>query len=557
MAKVALLIGVSEYQSKSENELQPLPSAANDIEAMAEVLSDPNRGGFDRVTPLSNPSRQEMEEAIYDLFAYRQKDDLVLFYFSGHGVVDARGRFFLATPEIHQGKRGDVVFHTAVEASTLQRQMTDSSSMRQVVILDCCFSGAFAKGMTVKGEGMANLQAQLGGKGRAILTSSNSTQESFASEDSQLSVYTRYLVEGLKTGAADLNDDGRIDAEELHDYASEKVQEASPAMTPKFYPVEDGSRIFLARSPQDDPTLKYRKAVQELVNEDEGDIDVLQGEIDFLNRCYLDELQQKLRIAAEMAADIEREVMEPLWQRQEKLKKYEAVLAKAIQQRGGALREREWRKLKRFQEVLELRDEDVEPMTAQMAARIVPEVVSEILPEPEVPPKPKPTPKSQAEPLASEIELKSEKGADYTQLRDLLAAQKWKEADKETARVMLQVANREEEGYLNRNAIDNFPCEDLRTIDRLWVHYSNSHFGFSIQKRKWVKLGGKVDGETERKLGDRLGWRKAGEWVNYYELNFSLEAPVGHLPCGWGGSSFKTYMAARSAVFSRAKTCEV
>ena len=490
MAKVALLIGVSEYQSKSQhksasksdNGFQSLPSAAKDIEAMAEVLQDPNRGGFDTVTQLPNPSKPEMEAAIYELFAYRQKDDLVLFDFSGHGVVDAKGRFFLATPEIQQGKRGDVAFHTAVEANTLQRQMTDSSSMRQVMILDCCFSGAFAKEMTakMKSDGMANLQAQLRGKGRAILTSSSATEFSFASEnskDSQLSIYTRYLVEGIKTGAADLDNDGRIDAQELHDYASEKVREASPAMTPKFYPVEDGSRIFLAKSPQDDPQLKYRKAVQELVDEDEGDIDVLQGEMHFLNRLCLDELQQKLGIAAEVAADIEWEVMEPLRQRQEKLKKYEAALAKVVQQRGGKLRNSDRRKLKRFQGVLELRDEDVKPMTAQMVALLVPEVV----PETEVTPKPKPIPKSQPEPPTSEIELKSAKGADYTQLWDLLAAQKWKKADEETARVMLQVANREEECWLDPESIDNFPCEDLQTIDRLWVHYSNGRFGFSVQ----------------------------------------------------------------------------
>ena len=354
--------------------------------------------------------------------------------------------------------------------------------MRQVMILDCCFSGAFAKEMTakMKSDGMANLQAQLGGKGRAILTSSSATEFSFASEnskDSQLSIYTRYLVEGIKTGAADLDNDGRIDAQELHDYASEKVREASPAMTPKFYPVEDGSRIFLARSPQDDPKLKYRKAVQEVVREDEEDIDVLQGDMDSIDRCYLDELQQKLGIAPKVAADIEREVMEPLRQRQEKLKKYEAVLAKVVQQRGGKLREGDWRKLKRFQGVLELRDEDVKPMTAQMVALLVPEVV----PETEVTPKPKPIPKSQPEPPTSEIELKSAKGADYTQLWDLLAAQKWKKADEETARVMLQVANREEECWLDPESIDNFPCEDLQTIDRLWVHYSNGRFGFSVQ----------------------------------------------------------------------------
>jgi GUN4-like len=141
-----------------------------------------------------------------------------------------------------------------------------------------------------------------------------------------------------------------------------------------------------------------------------------------------------------------------------------------------------------------------------------------------------PPPKPKAPPPEPEVELKSAKGADYTQLQKLLKAQKWKEADRETARVMLKVANREKERFVDVDSINNFPCEDLRTIDRLWIHYSKGHFGFSVQKKIWEECGGKVDYETECKLGDLVGWRKGGEWVNYSDLNFSLESPLGHLP---------------------------
>ena len=78
------------------------------------------------------------------------------------------------------------------------------------------------------------------------------------------------------------------------------------------------------------------------------------------------------------------------------------------------------------------------------------------------------------------VQLKSARGVDYTRLRDLLAAQKWKEADEETVKVMLKAAGREKEYYFNRESIDNFPCDDLRTIDQLWVKYSQGRFGFSV-----------------------------------------------------------------------------
>jgi len=140
----------------------------------------------------------------------------------------------------------------------------------------------------------------------------------------------------------------------------------------------------------------------------------------------------------------------------------------------------------------------------------------------------KPTP-PETTPMVSAV------GMDYTNLRNLLAAKKWREADKETLRVMLKVGGREEEGRLNVESIDNFPCEDLRTIDQLWVKYSNGRFGFSVQKRIYQGLGRarKYDSEIWEKFGDKVGWRKKNEWLYYRDLTFSERAQEAHLP--WGG----------------------
>ncbi|MBE9001951.1 GUN4 domain-containing protein [Nostoc sp. LEGE 12447] len=120
---------------------------------------------------------------------------------------------------------------------------------------------------------------------------------------------------------------------------------------------------------------------------------------------------------------------------------------------------------------------------------------------------------------------------DYQNLENLLKAKKWKEADEITTRIMLKVAKKEEQRSLDLESINNFPCTDLHTIDQLWVKYSNGHFGFSVQKRIWLECGGKVDYETECRLGDRVGWRKEKSWLLYDKYNFSLNAPLGHLPC--------------------------
>ena len=118
----------------------------------------------------------------------------------------------------------------------------------------------------------------------------------------------------------------------------------------------------------------------------------------------------------------------------------------------------------------------------------------------------------------------------YQKLEKLLAAGKWKEADEETIKVMLIVANREKQRWLNVKSIDNFPCVDLRTIDGLWVKYSNGRFGFSVQKRIYQSLGA-----NEIAFGDRVGWRRKvwlgmGLWKYYHELTFDITAPQAHLP---------------------------
>ena len=261
MLKLALLIGVSKYESG----LAPLVAANRDVEAMQQVLGDPEIGGFDEVKPLINPERQVMEEAIFSLFANREKDDLVLLYFSGHGIKDDSGNLYLASCNTRK-EQEKLVQPTAVAASYVQNTMSDSRSKRQVVILDCCFSGAFSQGMKVKDDGSIPIKQQLGGEGRAILTSSTSTQYSFEHPGFELSLYTHFLFEGLKTGVADLDSDGNISIDELHTYASEKVQETAPGkMKPEFYPVKEGYKILLAKVRINDPKLEYRKVVERYV----------------------------------------------------------------------------------------------------------------------------------------------------------------------------------------------------------------------------------------------------------------------------------------------------
>ena len=131
-----------------------------------------------------------------------------------------------------------------------------------------------------------------------------------------------------------------------------------------------------------------------------------------------------------------------------------------------------------------------------------------------------------------EVSLVSAKGVDYRKLRDLLKAKKWKEADEETRVKILKVANRESEGWLRVEDAENFSCQDLGTIDKLWVKYSNGKFGFSVQKQIYQGMSGskEYNWDDYKKLGDKVGWRKGGKWLYYSELTFSEKHYQGHLP---------------------------
>ncbi len=119
-------------------------------------------------------------------------------------------------------------------------------------------------------------------------------------------------------------------------------------------------------------------------------------------------------------------------------------------------------------------------------------------------------------------------GQEYEQLKEFLFLCLWKQADEETSRLILKIANRELQGYLIKEDIDRFPCQSLNHIDQLWMHYSKNHFGFSVQKQIW-------HGSSSDDFYQKVGWCGSSyDWLPYNELKFKLSAPLGHLPwwCG-------------------------
>lgn len=240
---MALLVATYEYQ---DADLRQLISPAHDAEALAEVLSDPAIGGFD-VTTLVNQPHYRVGEVIGDFYRDRRRDDLTLLYFTGHGLKDDSGKLYLAMTNT----RRDSLLFTALPAEQVDQAMSGTNSRQTVLVLDCCYSGAFPAGGLTKGDTEVHTLERFHGRGRTVLTASDSTQYSF--EGNRLtggaaqSVFTRHLVAGLRDGSADLDGDGDVSVDELYSYVHDRVVEEMPQQRPKKQDNVEG-RTIIARN---------------------------------------------------------------------------------------------------------------------------------------------------------------------------------------------------------------------------------------------------------------------------------------------------------------------
>jgi hypothetical protein len=248
--RLALVIANYEFDDPKFTRLE---TPRQDAEALVQVLGSPEIGGFVTI-PLINETQRVVSRQIARLYQKRKRDDLLLLYYSGHGVKDEYGDLYLAVKD----SESETLSASSIEAGFIRRQIDKSQSRRNVVILDCCFSGAFgaggAKSILGSNPGLEEVLAG-SGYGRVVLTASNSVE--YAWEGDQLlgegrqSVFTRHLVEGLESGAADLNQDGYITLDELYVYVYNRVISSGESrQTPQKWAQQVEGQIVIALNPQ-------------------------------------------------------------------------------------------------------------------------------------------------------------------------------------------------------------------------------------------------------------------------------------------------------------------
>jgi uncharacterized caspase-like protein len=251
--RLALVVANDQYADPG---LRRLVAPAQDAAALAEALGDPTIGGFD-VQVLRNETAQGMRLAVEDFFADRAAEDLLLLHFSCHGVKNAAGELFLAAADTRPTRLAS----TAMAADFVNRQMADSRAQRIALFLDCCYGGAFPRGMVVRATGEAQVldafagQKQVGGgRGRVVITASSAMEYAFEGDHLATgarpgpSVFTSAVVEGLVSGEADRDGDGWVGLTELVGFVTERVQQVTPNQNPQMWTFGAQGELLIARS---------------------------------------------------------------------------------------------------------------------------------------------------------------------------------------------------------------------------------------------------------------------------------------------------------------------
>jgi interferon-induced transmembrane protein/caspase domain-containing protein len=246
LTRSALIVATAAYRDPA---LSQLRSPGRDAQALAAVLGDGRIGGFS-VDLVTDADEWTIRRRLSAFFADRRREDLLLVHFSCHGLKDQRGRLYLAAADTELR----ALSATAVPASFLADLMSESASQRIVLILDCCYSGAFTRGVTMRGDRNVHLVDEFGGgTGRTVLTASSATEYAFEGTELtetavQPSVFTSAIVAGLQNGEADLNHDGEITIDELYDFAYHRVHGTGTGQEPMKWSFGMTGSVVVARS---------------------------------------------------------------------------------------------------------------------------------------------------------------------------------------------------------------------------------------------------------------------------------------------------------------------
>ncbi|MEU8718262.1 caspase family protein [Streptomyces sp. NPDC048663] len=251
-ASRAVLVGTSRYEH-----LEPLPAVANNLRALADLLSGP--------LSLQLPARQvtvvEDAAAAHTVVgavrqAAAEATDTLVLYFAGHGLVDAQDQLVLALPCTEFGRVETGLPYDWVR----QVLLLDSRAERHVVILDCCYSG-LALGRMSAGAGLAEQAAV---EGSFLLAAAAETRTALAPVGDTYTAFTGALLETLRGGIP--GGPALLDLGSVYQHLR-RTLEARGHPVPQARDRNSGARVALGRNHAGLPAVPVAVSAAEAVGE--------------------------------------------------------------------------------------------------------------------------------------------------------------------------------------------------------------------------------------------------------------------------------------------------
>src|SRR5262245_3115792 len=224
----ALIVATGVYH---DPKLEDLSGPTEDAKALTSVLR--SQGRFEEVDVLRDQTQGELRQRIFEFFRGADADDLLLLYISCHGIrdADADGTLYFATSDT----RLDAIPATALECAYVNKRIDQCRSNRVILFVDCCSAGAI-HGPGSRGPELLTFQPEdLPGRGRVVITAATALQQAVDVADgsgSGPSVFASALVQGIETGEADHDRDGKITVIEAFHYVESHMRERGARQTP-------------------------------------------------------------------------------------------------------------------------------------------------------------------------------------------------------------------------------------------------------------------------------------------------------------------------------------
>ena len=249
-ASHALLIGVSDYGWRSGwHDLDAVPG---ELDRVGEALK---AVGFQEIVRVDDPDEDRLRDAFEDFkdkYGF-DRNNRLLFFFSGHGYTDSDGAGYLVpsdAPDPRKDRQG--FFSKALPMSQILAWAKQIKARHALFLFDSCFSGSVFRERSLPKEPphITKLTAR---RVRQFITAGSANEPVPAR-----STFTPVFADAILHGKGDLNGDGYVTGMELGVHLEAEVPKYV-AQTPQFgkideYDLAQGDFVFVLEKP--DPVLR-------------------------------------------------------------------------------------------------------------------------------------------------------------------------------------------------------------------------------------------------------------------------------------------------------------